>query len=197
MRALALSLLLIGCASTQVVHVSDLRLHPIGPPELDRKLDIPVYVSVDSQLPEPVTMGEGGMFGGSKIEAHEVASFVSKDFVQMLGLWFTEVHALEGGAAPPAGNVILLKARLASLSSQDVHRAGLDPAGTVRAVLDWRVDVSVPSQPGAGYAFKDRVEGSPSDNGERVVKGVLEAALARFGADFFGHAMAIRASARR
>jgi len=184
---------LVLAACTHTVHVDDLHLHPMVPPEIDHKIALPVcVVAPTSALAEPAVFGDESVLGRYLIEAYGVPSFVQRDLVAVLGNWFTDVHA---GPANPG--CIVLRATLERLTGQDGRKFSQVGAGRLRAILDWTVEVTIPGAPRFNFTYRDRVEGPARTDATEIVKGVLETALSHFSAELFVRASGIAAQVRR
>jgi len=184
MRLIWLCLL---AACTHAVHVDQLRLHPLGPPEPDHKLTTPVYLAeVRSELPEPARFGDTSILARFIIEAYELPTFVRRDLVTELERLFATVRVGE----PPARcrNCIVLRAKLERIVGFDGRKPLQLGSFHMRAILDWSVAITMP---GGGYTYRNRVEGPHSRDPSAIVRGVLETALVQFTSELYVKGMEV------
>lgn len=182
MRALWLVCLVAAC--THSVHVEQLRLHPLGPPEPDAKLSTPVYIAaITSQLGEPARFGDDSFLGRFMIEAYELPTFVRRDLVKELQRVFATVRL--GEPRGPCRNCIVLRIKLERIAGFNGRKPLQLGSGRMRAILDWSVAVTLPGHADMNYTYRDRVEGPHSGDAATIVQGVLETALVHFTSELY------------
>jgi hypothetical protein len=167
-----------GCGTAQV-RISELRLETRTIATGLPKRKVPVYIIAEPTTAPDVVVTPAVGIMGRPIEIYDLKTFVLRDVASIFGKLFESVAVVDDQPAKPSGPCLIVHVRLDRFVTEDARRPTVDPAGTIRGVLDWTVTIESSDRASAPFTFKDRVEGQGSTIGEEVIKTTLEAALRR------------------